>query len=212
MSQPHNTTSSENLAVRAHRKMIMGRRVRQISKHIAEIIPVDVVSMLDVGAGTGEMALAIKNHRPRLDINGVDVYVRPKTFVPVKKYDGIKLPFADGAFDAVMTVDVLHHCADPVATLEECARVARRWVIIKDHVSNNSLDKATLRFMDWVGNRAHGVVLPYNYLSSIDWEEAFDRIDLIKINQCDRLELYPQPLETIFGGSLHCLYLLKKKE
>lgn len=212
MSKFPSHTSSENLAILAHRKVLMGRRVRQLSKHISRIIPFGVASMLDVGAGTGEMALAVNQYRPKLDITGVDVYIRPKTFIPVKKYDGVKLPFEKGTFDAVMTVDVLHHCSDPVATLRECARVARRWMIIKDHVLNSPWDKAKLRFMDWVGNRFQGVMLPYHYLSLRDWKEAFAKIGLIEKTQVHQLELYPQPIETLFGGSLHCLYLLGKWE
>ena len=44
--------------------------------------------MLDVGAGTGEMAQAVNSFRPDLNVSGVDVYIRPKTFIPIVKYDG----------------------------------------------------------------------------------------------------------------------------
>lgn len=155
---------NENMAVKAHRKIVMDRRVRQISKNISDLIPEDVVSVLDVGAGTGEMAHAIQSFRPKLSFSGVDVYIRPKTFIPVVKYDGSVLPFDDNSYDVIIVVDVLHHCKDPVSVLKECTRVSRRWVIIKDHVSDSFLDSKILKFMDWVGNRAHGVVLPYNYL------------------------------------------------
>ncbi len=212
MSNPSETQESENLAVRAHRKIIMGRRVSRIAENIADLLPADVTTVLDVGAGTGEIALAVLRHKPALDITGADVYIRPKTFIPVKEYDGKKLPFGDNSFDAVMTVDVLHHCDAPVATLAECARVAKQWVIIKDHVSNNSWDETRLRFMDWVGNRAHGVVLPYNYLSLEQWQQAFAQTGLTEIQQVPRLGLYPQPAELLFGGGLHCLYLLKTSE
>lgn len=200
----------ENLAVKAHRKILMGRRVHQISKNISELIPVGVNSVLDVGAGTGEMAFAINNFRPELTMSGVDVYIRPKTFIPVTKYDGNRLPFDDDSFDAVITIDVLHHCDDPFAVLKECARVSKRFVIIKDHVSDNSYDEKVLQFMDWVGNSAHGVSLPYNYLSSSDWKLAFAGARLKVVNNINQLNLYPMPFGYIFGGSLHCLYLLKK--
>jgi SAM-dependent methyltransferase len=202
--------TNENIAVLTHRKIVMGRRVRQISRHMAQLIPAGTSSVLDVGAGTGEMAQAINNFRPELKISGVDVYVRPRTFVPVVKYDGNRLPFDDNSVDAVITVDVLHHCDDPTAVLKECARVSRKWVLIKDHVSDSSIDHALLRFMDWVGNRAHGVVLPYNYLSSKEWEAAFSAAGLRPAAQVDRIDLYPMPFELLFGGSLHCIHLLEK--
>ena len=200
----------ENIAVKAHRKIVMGRRVRQISSHISELMPKEVLSVLDVGAGTGEMAQAISSFRPELIFSGVDVYIRPKTFIPVVKYDGDRLPFNDNSFDAVITVDVLHHCDDPVAVLKECARVSKRFVIIKDHVSDSVYDEKILAFMDWVGNSAHGVVLPYNYLSTSDWASAFDKAGLKSMHNAKQLNLYPMPLDMVFGGSLHCLHLLSK--
>lgn len=203
--------ASENLVILAHRKLVMGRRVRQLSRHIAELMPTGTLSVLDVGAGTGEMAIAINQLRPELSITGADIYIRPKTFIPVKQYDGNRLPFENGTFDAVMVVDVLHHCDDSVAVLRECARVSRRWILIKDHVSNNTWDRLRLRFMDWVGNRAHNVVLPYNYLSEVEWSRVFDLIGLVHEKQACRLKLYPQPLDMLFGGSLHCLRLLERK-
>jgi len=120
------------------------------------------------------------------------------------------LSFDDCSFDAVMTIDVLHHCNDPVSVLKECARVSKRWVLIKDHVSDSVYDEKILKFMDWVGNRAHGVVLPYNYLSTSEWNSAFDKVGLKSVRKINQLNLYPMPFDMIFGGSLHCLHLLKK--
>jgi SAM-dependent methyltransferase len=200
----------ENIAVKAHRKIVMGRRVQQISKNIATILPHSVTTLLDVGAGTGEMAISVNGYRNDIEISGVDVYIRPKTFVPVVRYDGVTLPFGEGAFDAVMTVDVLHHCEDPAATLKECSRVAKEYVVIKDHVSDSYVDEKILGFMDWVGNRSHGVVLPYNYLSTGAWSKAIEAAGLELVGQAQELKLYPGILDTVFGGSLHCLYLLKK--
>jgi SAM-dependent methyltransferase len=201
----------ENIAVRAHRNVVMGRRVRQISKSISELIPAEVCSVLDLGAGTGEVAQAVNVLRPELIFSGVDVYIRPRTFIPIVEYDGNTLPFADNSFDAVMMVDVLHHCHDPVSILRECVRVSKGFVIIKDHVSDSFFDEKVLQFMDWVGNRAHGVILPYNYLSSLDWESVFKKVGLTSLRKVEQLSLYPLPFDIVFGGSLHCLHLLEKK-
>ena len=201
---------SENLAVKVHRKVVMGRRVQQISKNISNLIPEGSLSVLDVGAGTGEMAQSIQSFKPELSFTGVDVCIRPKTFIPVVKYDGNILPFDDNSFDMVIIVDVLHHCKDPVSVLKECARVSKQHVIIKDHVSDSTFDSRVLAFMDWFGNRAHGVVLPYNYLSSLEWSSAFTKAGLISEKQITDLSLYPMPLDLIFGSSLHCIHLLVK--
>ncbi len=73
----------ENMAVKVHRAFVMGRRVRQLSKNISESIPLNVRSVLDVGAGTGEVALASNSFRQELNISEVDVLVRPATFHPL---------------------------------------------------------------------------------------------------------------------------------
>ena len=200
----------ENMGVLIHRAFVMDRRVSKIASHMAELIPEDVISLLDVGAGTGEIAQAICKMRPELIISGVDIKTRPKTFIPVVDYDGNQLPFDDNAFDAVMIIDVLHHCNDPIAMLKEFSRVSKKWVLIKDHISETPLDRVILKFMDWIGNTAHGVVLPYNYLSSSQWASAFNQTGLQDMRKLNRLDLYPIPFDFIFGGSLHCLHLLSK--
>lgn len=200
----------ENLAVRAHRQLVMNRRVQRLAEHIVQLLPDGTDSVLDVGAGTGELAMAVSASRPELEFHGVDVYIRPQTFIPVHEYDGKRLPFDDDSFDAVTVVDVLHHCVDPPATLRECARVARRWVIVKDHVADNGMQHALLRFMDWVGNRAHGVVLPYNYLSTTDWQAALEHAGLQSQRRIDSLGLYPQPFSLLFDGKLHFVGLFGK--
>ncbi len=50
----------------------------------------------------------------------------------------------------------------PARLLAEAKRVSRGGIVIKDHFREGVLADATLRFMDWVGNAQHGVVLPYN--------------------------------------------------
>lgn len=166
--------------------------------------------MLDVGAGSGEMARAIQQHRAALECQGVDVYVRPKTYIPVAPYDGRVLPFSDHTFDAVIAVDVLHHCTDPVSVLRECARVSRRWVLIKDHIGDSLLARRILGFMDWVGNGAHGVALPYNYLSSKEWDAAFEACRLHSRAVIRSLRIYPIPFSLVFDGQLHFAQRLEK--
>jgi hypothetical protein len=60
----------------------------------------------------------------------------------------------------------------------DASRVAKRCVIVKDHIAESMLDHATLRFMDWVGNAHLGVALPFNYLSWSRWQKAFDQAGL----------------------------------
>ena len=136
---------------------------------------------------------------------------RPTTHIPVTLFDGTVIPHEDNSFDVVSFVDVLHHTDDPEALLKEASRVARRAVIIKDHLSENWFDEITLRFMDWVGNAPHGVVLPYNYGSRADWSCWFEAAKLEAEEFETRVPLYPMPASAVFGRKLHFVARLTPK-
>ena len=76
-------------------------------------------------------------------------------------------------------------------------------MILKDHFRNGLGAKFTLRFMDIVGNRRHGVPLPFNYLSRQEWNELFARCGLVNEASESLAGLYPFPASLIFGRSLH---------
>ncbi|NIJ21842.1 SAM-dependent methyltransferase [Sphingomonas naasensis] len=191
-----------------HEKLVFGRRVRTLAAALAERLPADA-RVLDVGCGSGDLAALIMRLRPDVRIEGIDVLVRPDTAIPVRAYDGSHIPFEDGAFDAAIVVDVLHHTDDPEAVLGEIARVAPI-VVIKDHLRDGIAANATLRFMDWVGNAAHGVRLPYNYLSRRQWQAAWDRLGLGASAFVTRLALYPRPFSWLFDRELHFVAILSR--
>jgi SAM-dependent methyltransferase len=185
-----------------HARRVYGRRVSVLSEHLAGLLPKDA-RVLDVGTGDGYLASRIAASRPDVRIVGVDVLARPKSWIPVTPFDGRRLPFADGSFDAVMFVDVLHHADDPQSLLFEAARVAAGNIVIKDHTLRGLFAGVTLRFMDRVGNARHGVSLPYNYWRYDQWLEAIARIDGTIEVWRDRLGIYWGPLGLLFDRSLH---------
>lgn len=191
-----------------HDKLVFGRRVRTLAAAIAERLP-EQARVLDVGCGSGDLAVLVMRLRPDVTIEGIDVLVRPHTAIPVHAYDGAHIPFPDHAFDAAMVVDVLHHTDDPEAVLAEIARIAPM-VIVKDHLRNGVGANLTLRFMDWVGNAAHGVRLPYNYLSRREWAGIWTRLGLGTEAFTTRLALYPRPFTWMFDRSLHFVTVLAR--
>ena len=191
-----------------HDKLVFGRRVRRLATVIAERLPADA-RVLDVGCGSGDLAVLIMQMRPDVTIEGIDVLVRPDTAIPVHAFDGAHIPFADNAFDAAIVVDVLHHTDDPEAVLAEIARIAPM-VIIKDHLRDGLAANTTLRFMDWVGNAAHGVRLPYNYLSRNEWTRIWRTLDLGVSRFATRLSLYPRPFSWVFDRGLHFVTVLSR--
>lgn len=191
-----------NAIEHVHRHAVVDRRVQVLARHLAPLVP-DGARVLDVGCGDGLLARAIVEARPDLRVRGLDVLVREDAAIEVEPFDGTRLPVDDDAYDVVLFVDVLHHTEHPHLLLQEAKRVARRFVLMKDHTRDGPLAGATLRFMDRVGNARHGVALPYNYLSEAEWRRLFREVGLEIETWQGRLGLYPFPASLLFDRGLH---------
>jgi ubiquinone/menaquinone biosynthesis C-methylase UbiE len=191
-----------SLIEKIHGQCVFQRRVTVIAGCLAALLPRNA-SVLDVGCGDGSLAKLIQDQRPDVRIHGIDVLVRPQTAIPVEPFDGTHIPVADGSYDVVMFVDVLHHTNDPLVLLREARRVARQSVLLKDHTRNGFLAGPTLRFMDNVGNARYGVALPYNYWPREQWQAAFHELGLKVETWQQKLGLYSAWADWLFGRSLH---------
>jgi SAM-dependent methyltransferase len=186
-----------------HERYIAPRRAGILARHLAPLLP-ENGRVLDVGCGDGAVSQEIVGLRPDLHIEGIDVLPRGGTPpITISAYDGNRIPFPDQSFDAVLFVDVLHHAADPAQLLHEGARVARKCVVIKDHLADGWLAGTTLRFMDRAGNARHGVALPYNYWRRARWQREFEQAGLFPAVWTDVLRLYPWPASWAFDRGLH---------
>jgi SAM-dependent methyltransferase len=120
-------------------------------------------SVLDVGCGPHGLACAL----PTVTFAGIDVtFGEPTapTMVAFRSEPG-PLPFADGAFDTVVCLDVLEHVppADREAFVGDLARVAARRVLVACPSNEAEWVDAVLR----AGFAAHGVPAP-------DWMNEHD--------------------------------------
>jgi len=108
--------------------------------YVAHVVSLGVRSgvALDVGAGPGQIPIKLALRLPDLQVVGVDLsegMLAKARFaaaaagvgsrVRFETGDASQLPFSDGAFDLVMCNSLLHHSRDPLATLNEMARVLR---------------------------------------------------------------------------------------
>lgn len=183
---------------------------------LAELLAAKIpagASVLDIGCGDGSIANQVTKFNPSVTVQGIEYAPRGTCLIECKAFDGSNIPYPAGTFDVCMFVDVLHHVKDSRGIeqlLSEAFRVSRRYVLIKDHLSENRFDFLTLQFMDWVGNRPHGVVLPYNYQSRSDWEKHFQATRLKVMEWQNSVQLYPFPFSALFGRQLHYIGLLTK--
>jgi demethylmenaquinone methyltransferase / 2-methoxy-6-polyprenyl-1,4-benzoquinol methylase len=85
--------------------------------------------VLDIGTGTARLAATIARRLPGSQVVGVDFsepMLRAGTErVPLLAADALRLPFADGSFDAITSAFLLRNLADMRAGLAEQARVVR---------------------------------------------------------------------------------------
>ena len=171
-------------------------------------------SVLDIGCGDGTIATSIMECAPSLTLRGIEFAPREDCRIECKTFDGGTIPYPSDSLDVCMFVDVLHHVRESqgiLRLLAEARRVTRRLVLIKDHVSENWIDFKTLQFMDWVGNRPHGVVLPYNYQSRAQWNQSFREAGLAVKDWQTNIPIYPAPFSSVFGRQLHFIALLEKQ-
>ncbi len=104
----------------------------------ANRIPQDAVNVLDIATGTGDLALAIAQSRPKTRIFGVD-FVEAMMRQAVEKTrgrgllsrvsysagDAMALPFRDGMFDAASMAFGLRNMPDRPSAIKEMVRVVK---------------------------------------------------------------------------------------
>ena len=108
-------------------------------------------SVLDVGAAEGYVGSELAN-RLGAQVQLVDILNRNRTALPLDVYEGRRLPYASGAFDASLLVFVLHHAESADELLRETLRVSRRVVILESTYASK-WELALLRKLDRLANR-----------------------------------------------------------
>lgn len=152
---------------------------------------------LDVGTGTGWIAIGVAKYNQEVEVWGVDL---SETMLKVAhknaELEGVTertrfligdargLPFEDETFDSVFCHNMLHHLPEPIELVKEMARVVKKdgAIIIRDLKRHSKL--VTVLHVNILG-------LPYNKLmkkeyrdsilaalSEDEWKELIKRINL----------------------------------
>lgn len=191
-----------------HRRLVFGRRIRVLAAALVDHIPRNA-TIADIGCGSGLLGARLRELRPDILPVGFEIQVRSGSMLPCAQFDGTHLPLPPRSVDICLFVDVLHHAADAGQLLQQAAQACRRGIIIKDHVCRSRWDHTTLRFMDWVGNRAHGVGREGLYLSEGHWRKRFLAAGLDVSEWRSRVGLYPFPFSLLFERHLHFTALVE---
>lgn len=120
-----------------------------------------VMTVLDVACGAGRILRAFEEKTPGLEMVGVDISLKMvseaagaldgKAWLAVAEAE--RLPFSDGAFEAVTCIRLLHHVPSAQVRrriLAELARVSRRGVVIT-YFRRGSIQSLRRRIKSWRG-------------------------------------------------------------
>jgi len=131
--------------------------------------------VLDLGAGEGWVAAALARHG--VWTGGADVGAFARAPLPYVIYDGLRLPFADSAFDTTLLLLTLHHCDKPETVLDEALRVTRARLIVTESVYRNRLDRFWLDLLDPAFNRLRHdgrMPTPCGFRRAEHWRTLFE--------------------------------------
>ena len=190
--------------LRRFHQPIYGSRLKVLVRLIAPQLR-EADRVLDVGCGAGALGRRVMDSPmcPRgVEVMGLEACRRGEELIPVQQYDGRRIPFPTATFDVVILADVLHHASDPHLLIDECVRVMRRALIVKDHKVQGMWAQQRLALTDWAANRPYGVQCLYRYNTSEEWKRWHDRHALEVIQEQHSMRLYPPIVNLLFGGRL----------
>lgn len=156
--------------------------IRQMTPHLE---PGERV--LDIGAGDGRFGHRLQQE-VGVTVEGIDVTDYNLAPIEAHLYDGVTLPFADGAFDVAMLVFVLHHCPDPESALSEALRVAKRGIFVFEDTYDSPWQRLFTIWNDVHTNILHGFIkvlkgyarpgvtrmrMPFRFRSVGGWLDVF---------------------------------------
>jgi len=148
--------------------------------------------VLSIGCGEGRMERTLQN-KTGIEIEGVEVTRYKNAYIPVKLYDGKRIPIKNKAFDSTIFVYVLHHSNNMEELLSEAVRVTKQNIYILDHVYDDIVSKSLLKAYDYAANFFYGMPMPFSFLKLREWSQLFRKLNL-RVEEA----FVPSPLNVFF--------------
>ena len=156
-----------------------------------------IAHAVDVGAGEGWYARQLVRDGVVRLCTAVEIKRRSVTYVEPVLYDGRRLPLPDRSCELVYAIDVVHHAPEPVALLDEMARVSARFILLKDHTHRGIAGRVALTILDEIGNRRFGIPSPGAYQRDWSWLPALQSRGFVP-----RTMIHPAPCHAGVLGAL----------
>jgi len=168
--------------------------------------------ILDVGCGSGALGRMIMEAAfcpADVKVIGLEIIRQRNAQIPVHYYDGGNIPFPDHSFEVVILADVLHHVTYPHRLIDECIRVANRYLIIKDHKLDGFCAKFRISVMDWLSNIPYGIPCIYCYNRLQDWHRWYDYHGLVTVFEKYSVNFYSPIINFLLGGRIQYFAVLR---
>jgi len=152
--------------------------------------------VLDFGCGDLSLCKQLKKIIKEIDLTGIDTQkfsgTKPKN-IKMVVYDGKKLPFANNAFDSVISVYVFHHCSDPFFFYKECYRVAKKKVVFVEAIARHNGEIPLMKFADRLFNlwKPEHISIADKFYTLVEWTKVLT-------NKKDKIEIKEIPTITSF--------------
>jgi SAM-dependent methyltransferase len=126
--QPVSNIAPTNLRnkIKFYGRMFLDLQILSIYRDIKKVIPAFKGNILDIGCGDGPYKHLLNAKATKyygIDIAAADEFKYDNKEITV--FDGKKIPFEDGKFDAFLCTEVLEHCKDYKELATEMYRVCK---------------------------------------------------------------------------------------